>query len=91
MPKGSRKKAISFSGRATKRGGGVVRAWPLKKNFFPLLAESLFFDKFVAIFGKKYGAFSPKILRRIFLFPLSLREGGGGIVGTSINPSQKPK
>ena len=31
-PVGSRKKVIS--GPATKRGGGKVRAWPLRKNTY---------------------------------------------------------
>ena len=63
--------------------------------FLNLLAKSLFFDKFVVIFGKKYGPFSQKNLRRIFLsefvygyfktkkkflFPLSSRGGGKALV-----------
>ena len=51
------KKVFYFSGRNTKRKG--VRAWPLKKkNFFVTFGKVV-----VAIFGKKYGSFSPHILR----------------------------
>ena len=56
-------------------------------------AKSLFLDKFVAIFGKKYGSFSPKLSWRILLlefvsgyfktkkevpFATKLEVGGGG-------------
>ena len=37
------------------------------QNSSVLLAKGLFFDKFVAIFGKKYGSFCTKILWRFFV------------------------
>ena len=60
-----------------------------KELFLKLVAKSLFFDKIVAIFGKKYDSFSPKIVRRKksvcdfktkkkkLRWPLSSRGGGG--------------
>ena len=64
------KKSNFFSGRATKGGGGGVKAWPLKKIIF---GKFVVFDKFVAILRKKYGPFSPKILWRIFFVRIRFR------------------
>ena len=83
------KKVLFLVAGQLKRGGGEEGGKGLatkKKLCLKLLEKSLFFDKFVAIFGKKYGSFSTKILWRFlllseivsgkFLFILSSRGRG---------------
>ena len=57
-----RKHEIKIKTNKNENNKGSSKGLATKKSTFSkLLEKSLFFDKFVAIFCKKYGSFSPKI------------------------------
>ena len=80
---GKPKKKVFFSGPATNNfcSKSKIEHILLQRFYDPVnlccrVTRSYFFYMCVAIFGQKYGSFSPKILGRILLWPLSSRVGG---------------
>ena len=50
----------------------------IKISILPLLAKLYSFNKFFAIFGKKYGSFGPKIVKIHFGYFKTIKKGYDG-------------